>query len=175
MRSTEIIMKPIGIIHTPFKTVSDNIPVQGQLHPGSEGTIKLFPEYRDACRDLEGFSHLFLLYYLHISEEERTITKPYMDTVPRGVFSTRSPHRPNHIGLTLVRLVSIEPGILNVVDVDMVDGTPLLDIKPYNPRFDSAKTGEELKTGWMGKAIDDSMKRGSTRTGSTEEWLQKSK
>lgn len=175
MRSSDIVMKPIGIIHTPFKTVSDNIPVQGRLHPGAEGHIEIYDDYREALRDLEGFSHIFLLYHLHISEEERTITKPYMDMVPRGVFSTRSPHRPNHIGLTLVRLISVEPKRLNVADMDMVDGTPLLDIKPYNPRFDSAKTDEELRTGWMGKAIDDSMKRGSTRTGSNEEWLQKSR
>jgi tRNA-Thr(GGU) m(6)t(6)A37 methyltransferase TsaA len=173
MHSDDIIMKPVGIINTPFKTVSDNIPVQGRLHPGSEGIIELFSDYREACRDLEGFSHIFLLYYLHVSKEKRTITRPYMDTVTRGVFSTRSPHRPNHIGLSLVKLVSVDEGRLKVRDVDMVDGTPLLDIKPYNPRFDSAKTDEDLRTGWMGNAIDDSIKRGATKTGSNDEWLQK--
>ncbi|MBN1497938.1 MAG: tRNA (N6-threonylcarbamoyladenosine(37)-N6)-methyltransferase TrmO [Spirochaetes bacterium] len=172
MSFPEIVMKPIGIIHTPFKRVSDGIPIQGRLHPGAEGHIDLFDEYRDAGRDLDGFSHLFLLFYMHVSTVERMITKPYMDTVTRGVLSTRSPHRPNHLGLTLVRLIGIEAGSLTIRDVDMVDGTPLLDIKPYNPLFDAASKGEEVKTGWMKKiSLDDSV-RGTTKTRSHEEWLQ---
>lgn len=175
MSSADIIMSPIGIIHTPFNTVSDNIPVQGRLHPGAEGYIELVDEYREASRDLEGFSHIFLLYHLHISKEERTITKPYMDAVPRGVFSTRSPHRPNHIGLSLVKIVSVRAGRLNVCDVDMVDGTPLLDIKPYNPFFDAPAEGETVRTGWMKTVPDGNSGNTTTKTRSHEEWLQKSK
>jgi tRNA-Thr(GGU) m(6)t(6)A37 methyltransferase TsaA len=174
MRSDDIIMSPIGIIHTPFKTVSDNIPVQGRLHPGTEGFVEIFDEFCDASRDLEGFSHLFLLFYMHLSSEERTITKPYMDQEPRGVFSTRSPHRPNHIGMSLVRLVSIESGRLNIYDVDMIDGTPLLDIKPYNPRFDAPDKGEIVRTGWMKAVPNGDSGNTMTRTRSVEEWLQKS-
>lgn len=172
MHSADIIMKPIGIIHTPFKTVSDNVPVQGRLLPGTEGRVEIFPEFRDACRDLPGFSHIFLIYYLNVSTEERVITKPFMDTVPRGIFSTRSPHRPNHIGLSLVKLVDVEPGILTVCDVDMVDGTPLLDIKPYNPQFDALRQDEALKTGWMRNISNGKFDRGTMRTGSLDEWLQ---
>ena len=168
-------MKPIGIIHTPYRQVSDNVPVQGRLHPGTVGQVKLFEEYRDACRDLEGFSHVFLLYHLHASTEERTITRPYMDTVERGVFSTRSPHRPNHIGLSLVTLVAVENGELAVRDVDMLDGTPLLDIKPYNPLFDAPPKGEEVRTGWMRDISPDGVREGITRTCSHEEWLSESK
>jgi len=175
MPFTEIIMKPIGILHTQYRRVSDNIPIQGRLHPGAEGTIELFPEYRDACRDLEEFSHIFLLYHFHISGEERLITKPYMDTVPRGVFATRSPHRPNHIGLSLVRLVSIDQGILAVRDLDIVDGTPLLDIKPYIPRFDTISADEKVRIGWMENISNGTIERKTTRTRSHEEWLQESK
>lgn len=173
MRFDDIIMSPIGIIHTPFKNVSDNIPVQGRLHPGAEGYIELIDEYRDASRDLEGFSHVFLLYYLHFSREERTITKPYMDTEPRGVLATRSPHRPNHIGLSLVRLTGVRAGRLDVCDLDMLDETPLLDIKPYNPRFDAPLKGDEVRTGWMKPIPEGGSGSVTTRTRSHEEWLQK--
>ncbi len=173
MGSSDIIIKPIGTIHTPFKSVSDNIPVQGRLHPGAEGYIELIDEYRDASRDLEGFSHIFLLYHLHISKEERTVTKPYMDTEQRGVFSTRSPHRPNHIGLSLVTLIGVTEGRLTVRDVDMLDGTPLLDIKPYNPRFDAPPDDEEIRTGWMETISTGNSGRVTTKTRSHEEWLQK--
>ncbi len=172
MNYTEISLKPIGIIHTPFKRVSDSIPIQGRLHPGSEGHIELFQEYWDGCRDLEGFSHIFLLYHFHIAGEERLITKPYMDTVPRGVFSTRSPHRPNHIGLSLVRLAGIDRGILSIRDLDMLDGTPLLDIKPYSPRFDAASADDKVRTGWMESITIGANGPETTRTRSHSEWLQ---
>jgi len=172
MPFSEFIMKAVGIIHTPFKNVSDNVPVQGRLRPGIEGRVEIFPEYRDACRDLHGFYHLFLVYNLGLSTEERLMTKPYMDTIPRGIFSTRSPHRPNHIGLSLVTLVNVEPGMLVVRDVDMLDGTPLLDIKPYNPLFDALREGEALKTGWMRNISAGSNDRGILVTRSKDEWLQ---
>lgn len=172
MNYPEISLKPIGIIHTPFKSVSDNIPIQGRLHPGSDGHVELFHEYVDGCRDLEGFSHIFLLYHFHIAREERLTTKPYMDTMPRGVFSTRSPHRPNHVGLSLVRLVGIDRGILSIRDLDMLDGTPLLDIKPYSPRFDATSADEMVRIGWMEKISGGSIGPETTRTRSHKEWLQ---
>ena len=173
MGSADIIMKQIGVIHTAFKDVSDNIPIQGRLHPGVEGYIELMDAYCDASRDLEGFSHIFLLYHLHVSNEERTITKPYMDTEQRGVFSTRSPHRPNHIGLSFVKLVSVKSGRLVVCDVDMVDGTPLLDIKPYNPRFDAPSKDDAVRTGWMEFISTGNTDKATTKTRSHEEWLQR--
>jgi tRNA-Thr(GGU) m(6)t(6)A37 methyltransferase TsaA len=174
MPCPDITIKPIGIIHTPYKQVSDHIPIQGRLHPGSEGYIELFHDYYVACRDIEGFSHLYLLYHFHLSAEERMVTKPYLDSETRGVFSTKSPHRPNHIGLSLVKLVSVAPGRLTVRDVDMIDGTPLLDIKPYIPRFDAVAAGEKVRTGWMQNIPAGNFERGATRTSSHKEWLQES-
>ncbi len=165
-------IKPIGIIRTPFRDVSENIPVQGRLHPGVPGRIELLPGYQDACRDLDGFSHIFLLYYFHLSTEERTITRPYLDTEPRGVFSTRSPHRPNHIGLSLVSLIGVSPEALAVSGVDMVDGSPLLDIKPYNPRFDATAGGEDIRTGWMQKLPAGTFSGESSFVRSREGWSQ---
>lgn len=172
MPYSDIEIKPIGVIYTPYRSVADGVPVQGRLHPGAEGIIEIFDEYRDACRDLGGFSHIFLLYHLHECTKARTITKPYMDTVPRGIFSTRSPHRPNHIGLSLVRLINVSPGRLTVCDVDMIDGTPLLDIKPFNPRFDALRGDEKVRTGWMANIPPEMSGRRTTKTRSRDEWIQ---
>jgi len=158
----------IGTIHTPFRTVEDRVPIQGRMHRESEGTVRLFEEYRNGLKDLEGFSHIFLVYYFDRSDTVMLRARPYADKDEHGIFAIRSPHRPNHIGLTLVELVAVEDAMLRVRGVDMLDGTPLLDIKPYNPLFDSAS---EVRTGWM----EQHDKSGSfdKKVGDQKEWLHK--
>lgn len=175
MRSTEIILKPIGIVHTPYHDVTDGVPIQGRLSPQTEGKVEVFPEYREACRDLEGFSHIILVYHFHKSIIERLVARPYMDTEIRGMFSIRSPHRPNHLGITLVELLKCGEGILEVRGVDMIEGTPLLDIKPYSPVFDTPGPGAPVRIGWMSKYMSGELKPKTLQTKSHDEWLNKEK
>ncbi|MDY6967636.1 MAG: tRNA (N6-threonylcarbamoyladenosine(37)-N6)-methyltransferase TrmO [Spirochaetota bacterium] len=149
----KIEIEPIGIINSPFRSVADNIPIQGRLKSDAEGIVKIFPEYTEGLKDVEGFSHVFLLYYFHKSPVVKLIARPYMDNERRGVFSIRSPHRPNHIGLTLVELLGVEDSMLKVKGLDIINDTPLLDIKPYNPFFDSV---ENASIGWMSRFFKDS-------------------
>jgi tRNA-Thr(GGU) m(6)t(6)A37 methyltransferase TsaA len=140
---------PIGIIHTPFKK-PQGIPIQGALHPDKEGWVEIFSEYCEGLRDVEGFSHLILLFHFHHADGYNLIARPFLDDTPRGVFSIRGPRRPNPIGLTVVQLLKIEDCILHIAGVDMVDGTPLLDIKPYFPDIDAHP---DARTGWMGDKL----------------------
>ena len=117
-----------------------------------EGYVEIFPEFVQGLKDLEGFSHIILLYHFHLSKPFSLLVKPYLDDELRGVFATRAPSRPNPIGLSIVQLLSIEENILRIRDVDIVDGTPLLDIKPYVPKFDHR---ENAKIGWMEKNIKE--------------------
>lgn len=128
-------LTPIGIIHSPFTSPKD-APRQGRSQ-GIEGTIELFQEFRDGLRDLDGCTHLILLYWMDKARRDLLSATPPSDTVPRGVFSTRSPHRPNPIGLAVVELMGVQGRIVQVRGVDAADGTPLLDIKPYVPDLDS--------------------------------------
>lgn len=140
---------PIGTIHSPFTRPSD-APIQPTGAAGVEGTIEIEPEFAAGLADLEGFSHLILLYHFHLSQGFSLTVTPFLDDKPHGVFATRAPRRPNPIGLSVVRLVRREGSVLRVSDVDVVDGTPLLDIKPYVPEFDKR---EEIRIGWLeGKA-----------------------
>jgi tRNA-Thr(GGU) m(6)t(6)A37 methyltransferase TsaA len=138
-------VKPIGVIHTPFKQRED-MPIQPAGAMDFGGTVEVFSEYRPGLKDLDGFSHLILLYQFHKSQGFSLEVVPFMDTQPRGLFATRAPKRPNPIGLSVVRLVSVEGGVLAVRNVDILDGTPLLDIKPYVPEFDAQET---VTTGWL--------------------------
>ncbi len=142
-------IEPIGIIHSPYKEVSDGIPIQGARHPDTECVVKIYPAFRDGLLHLEEFSHVYLLYYFNRSDRTFLRAKPYADETEHGIFAIRSPHRPNHIGLTLVQLVQVDETSLTVKGVDMLDGTPLLDIKPYNPEIDAAS---HVSAGWMEKA-----------------------
>ncbi|MFH0975172.1 MAG: tRNA (N6-threonylcarbamoyladenosine(37)-N6)-methyltransferase TrmO [Spirochaetota bacterium] len=169
----KIILKPLGIIYTPFKDVSDNVPIQGRMAPKAEGYIKLYKKYLDACKDLDGFSHAIIIYYFHKSKKERLSAKPYMDTETRGIFSSRFPHRPNHLGLTLVEIISIINGVIKIKGADMLNGTPLLDIKPYNPAFDTVNN-LDVKTGWMTKYTSGKRKPVISKTGSRDDWLNES-
>lgn len=145
----KIIYKPIGIIHTPFKKC-EGTPIQPKAGKDIEAKVEIFSEYVDGLKDLDKFSHIILIYHLHLSKGFKLRVIPYMDDKKRGVFATRAPKRPNPIGISVVRLVKIEKNILYIKDIDIVDGTPLLDIKPYVPQFDEA---EDIKIGWLEKRI----------------------
>ncbi len=139
---------PIGTIHTPF-TEKAGMPIQPAGAAGIRGTVHLLEKYRAGLKDLDGFSHIVLLYVFHRSDGFRLEVVPFMDTRPRGLFATRAPRRPNPIGLSVVQLDRIENGILHIENVDMLDGTPLLDIKPYVPDFDRHA---DIRTGWLEEA-----------------------
>ncbi|WP_319550015.1 tRNA (N6-threonylcarbamoyladenosine(37)-N6)-methyltransferase TrmO [Desulfogranum marinum] len=136
---------PIGIIHTPIDSPK-NAPIQPKGAAQIRGKIEVYPQFSEGLKDLEGFSHLYLLYQFHLAQRTELTVTPFMDTVPRGVFSTRSPLRPNHIGISIVQLTSIDDNILHVTGIDTVDQTPLLDLKPYIHNFDSV---EQSTSGWM--------------------------
>ncbi len=137
--------KPIGIIHSPFKEPKGT-PIQPAGAKGINGTVEVFPEYAEGLKDIEGFSHIILIYHFHLSKKSPLKVKPYMDKEAHGVFAMRGPSRPNPIGISIVHLVKVEDKILHVQDIDIVDGTPLLDIKPYVPEFDVREVEE---TGWL--------------------------
>jgi tRNA-Thr(GGU) m(6)t(6)A37 methyltransferase TsaA len=141
----EIRFNPIGIIHTPF-IEQKGTPIQPHRGRGVQGTVEIFPQYADGLADLDGFSHIYLIFNLHRSEGFNLKVIPYLDDTERGVFATRAPRRPNPIGLSIVRLRRIEGAILYIEDLDILDGTPLLDIKPYVPHFDE---DEEFRIGWL--------------------------
>jgi tRNA-Thr(GGU) m(6)t(6)A37 methyltransferase TsaA len=150
----EIGIRPIGIIHSPYKQ-SPGTPIQPESGRDVEARVELLPEFTPGLRDLEGFSHIILLYLFHRSGETRLVVKPFLDDAERGVFSTRAPVRPNHIGMSVVRLERIEGNILYIKDLDIVDGTPLLDIKPHIPRIDCPGA---TRTGWL-QGRDEGFKR----------------
>ena len=143
----EIKIKPIGVIHTPYKEPK-GMPIQGRFKKGVKGAVEIFPEYREGLKDIEGFSHLILIYHFHKAKEENLIGKPFLEDTPHGVFAIRSPKRPNHIGFSIIKVEKVDKGIITFSDVDMLDGTPLLDIKPYVSHFDSRKN---VKNGWLDK------------------------
>ena len=122
------------------------MPIQPAGAAGVTGTVEVFEEYRAGLKDLEGFSHIILLYHFHRSEGFDLQTVPFMDSEPRGLFATRAPRRPNPIGLSIVQLDTIEEGVLQIQNVDILDGTPLLDIKPYVPEFDAPV---RVRAGWL--------------------------
>jgi tRNA-Thr(GGU) m(6)t(6)A37 methyltransferase TsaA len=140
-----IVYLPIGIIHSPFEGI-ENVPIQSVAAGGICGSVEVFAEYAAGLKDLAGFSHIILLYHFHRVAQTRLIVVPFLDREPRGVFATRAPTRPNPIGLSVVRLLSVEGNVLRVENVDIVDNTPLLDIKPYVPEFDHH---EVERTGWV--------------------------
>ena len=145
----EIKYKPIGVVHSPFRE-PEGTPIQPVGAKGVNGSVEIFPEYVEGLKDLDGFSHIILIYNFNLSKNASLKVRPYMDSEMRGVFATRSPSRPNPIGISVVRLTKIEGNILQIQDVDIVDGTPLLDIKPYVPEFDIRNV---KKIGWLEKNV----------------------
>jgi len=140
--------RPIGVIHSPFRK-AEGTPIQPSGAAGVKGFIDLEEKYVPGLKDLEGFSHIFLLYHFHLSRGFSLEVVPFLDDSPRGLFSTRAPKRPNPIGLSLVKLNDIQGRILHIENVDVLDGTPLLDIKPYVEQFDAA---QNTRAGWLAEA-----------------------
>lgn len=145
MDNQEIRFRPIGFIRTPFKK-KEGTPIQPIRGKGVVGSVELLPEYADGLSDLDGFSHIILIYHLHLSSGFKLKVIPFLDDRPRGLFATRAPRRPNPIGISVVRLKKIEGNILHIENMDMIDGTPLLDIKPHVPYFQEEV---DYKIGWL--------------------------
>jgi tRNA-Thr(GGU) m(6)t(6)A37 methyltransferase TsaA len=162
-------LKVIGTIHTPFQGAA-GVPIQPAFASNTEGTLELLPEYEEALADLEGFDRIWLLYWFDRASPFKATVKPYMDDKPHGLFATRAPARPNPIGLSCVKLLAIEGTKLHVTDIDVLDGTPLLDIKPYASRFDHF---EVTRNGWLDTAHSGSTKADNrfftNREGETKE------
>jgi tRNA-Thr(GGU) m(6)t(6)A37 methyltransferase TsaA len=137
--------RPIGLIHSPFEKPA-GMPIQPTGAGGICGTVEVFPEFAAGLKDLDGFSHIILLYHFHHSGAPELVVEPFLDSQPRGVFATRAPMRPNPIGISVVRLTKIVANILHIENVDILDGTPLLDIKPYVPAFDHHRVE---RFGWL--------------------------
>ncbi len=144
-RLLSVTLHSIGIIHSPYKNPKET-PIQPVYAKGIKGEVEIFPKYMAGLRDLEGFSHIYLLYYFHKAGSEKLSVKPFLEDATHGVFATRAPSRPNHIGISLVKLLRIEENILYIEDVDILDGTPLMDIKPYISRFDYR---DNVRCGWQ--------------------------
>lgn len=140
--------EPIGIVHSPFKE-PEGSPIQPSRAKGAVGTVEVFSEFVEGLCDLDGFSHIILLCHLHRSRRYRLKVVPFLDTELRGLFATRAPSRPNPIGLSVVELVEIDGGTLTVRGIDFIEGTPVLDIKPFVGEFDD-RAG--LRTGWLENA-----------------------
>ncbi|MHC4737391.1 MAG: tRNA (N6-threonylcarbamoyladenosine(37)-N6)-methyltransferase TrmO [Planctomycetota bacterium] len=143
----QITMLPIGEIHSPYKQSRD-VPVQGVFRENVEAWIELKAEYASGLKDLDGFSHAIILYYFHKSQKEEIESSPFLETDKHGIFAIRSPHRPNHIGFSTVKIERIEANKMCFTQVDMLDGAPVLDIKPYVKYFDHK---DNVKCGWLDK------------------------
>jgi len=153
-------MDAIGTIHSPYKSI-DGMPIQPKGAEEVAGYVLLDKQYSAGLKDLEGFSHIYLLYQFHKAARTELLVTPFMDTEERGVFATRSPLRPNHIGISIVRLQKIEGNKVFLEGVDVLDGTPLLDIKPYIEKFDAV---EKSSSGWLqASAADVRNKRSDSR------------
>ncbi len=145
----KITFKPIGKILSQFKEPKGT-PIQPTAEGSGAGKIEIFPEYQEGLKDIDGFSHLILLYYCHRAGDPSLTVKPFMEDRERGIFSIRAPSRPNSIGLSIVRLLKVDNNILYIKDIDILDETPLLDIKPYVPDFDKR---EDVRIGWLEKNV----------------------
>jgi tRNA (adenine37-N6)-methyltransferase len=159
MTESRIIYKPIGVIHSEH-AIAEETPIQAAYAKGCRGRAEIFPEYEEGLRDLDGFSHIYLIYHFHLSESVKLIVKPFLQDVERGVFATRAPSRPNMIGLSIVELIRREGKVLYLDGVDILDGTPLLDIKPYIARFDCVQT---LRNGWQDEVDEETARKRGKR------------
>jgi len=151
MNNKGIQLQKIGTLYSPHKSLN-NIPIQPKWAKGVKGRIVIKPQFVKGLRDLDGFSHIYLLCYLHKVRPYQLIVRPPIDNKPHGVFASRAPSRPNPISLSIVKLISIEDNVLFIENVDILDGTPVLDIKPYSPTFD---VNEKMRFGWLEKIDDD--------------------
>ena len=149
--SDQLTLKPIGVIETPFREPAGT-PIQPSRAAGARGRVHIEPHFQAGLKDLAGFERIWLIYWLHKAPASSLVVTPFLDHQQRGVFATRSPTRPAPIGLSAVRLLEIQNGTLEVADVDMVNGTPLLDIKPYAPEFDCYPAS---KAGWFDQSASE--------------------
>ena len=145
----EIKSTPIGVVHSPYKEAT-GVPIQPARNNDVTGTIEIFPEYAKGLKDIEGFSHIFLIYHFHLIKKTSLSVIPFLDEQTLGVYATRAPSRPNHIGLSMVKLLRVEDNILHISNLDIVEGTPLLDIKPCIPDFDFTNV---KKVGWLEQTL----------------------
>lgn len=159
MTEAVISYRPIGVIHTEH-TVEDRTPIQPAYARGCKGRAEIFPRFAEGLRDLEGFSHVYLIYHFHRCGPARLLVKPFLQDIERGVFATRAPCRPNAIGLSIVELVRREGNVLHIDHVDILDGTPLLDIKPYAARFDRIDT---TRNGWHDEVDEETARQRGKR------------
>ena len=136
---------PIGVIHSPYKT-KEQCPIQPLYASEAEGRVEVFEQYADGLKDIELFSHIYLLYFFDRGGEIQLVRSTFLDDQPHGIFACRHPGRPNGIGISIVKLVRRDGNDLVVRGIDILDGTPLLDIKPYIPRFDVI---ESASNGWV--------------------------
>ncbi len=141
----KLIFETIGVIRSPFSDTK-GMPIQPQAAVGVRGSVELDPRFAEGLRDLDGFSHITLLYHFHRSKPHSLLVKPFLDNTLRGVFATRVPSRPSSIGISTVRLIGIEGTTILIEEVDILDGTPVLDIKPFIPSFDNRETD---RIGWF--------------------------
>ncbi len=146
----EIKYSPIGIIHTPFKE-ANGTPIQPEGARDIEARVEIYPQYTEGLKDIEGFSHIILIYHFHLVNNPRLMVKPFMDDKPHGIFATRAPSRPNPIGISVVSLLQVKDDFLYVRGVDIIDGTPLLDIKPFVPQFDVWERVSRI--GWLKRNV----------------------
>jgi tRNA-Thr(GGU) m(6)t(6)A37 methyltransferase TsaA len=144
-------LSSIGIARTPFAEACGT-PIQPFAAPGTAGTVEVFPEFAEGLRDLEGFERLWIVYWCHRACDASLTVVPYRDRAPHGVFATRAPARPNPIGLSCVRLLGVEGPMLHVAEIDILDGSPVLDVKPYVSQYDSYP---DQRCGWL-EALDPS-------------------
>jgi tRNA-Thr(GGU) m(6)t(6)A37 methyltransferase TsaA len=151
---TSITHIPIGVIHSTFTDPADT-PIQSIFADGARGTVEVFPEYAAGLKDIDGFSHLILIYHFHLAEGYSLISKPFIGDKEKGIFSIRHPRRPNPIGISIVRLKNVRGNILEICDVDILDGTPLLDIKPFVHQFDQRA---DIQSGWVDDQHIDEVK-----------------
>ena len=145
MSESIITYRPIGLIRSEHIT-PEKTPIQPAYAKGCKGRAEIFPEFEDGLRDIEGFSHIYLIFHFNQAQDAKLIVKPFLQDIERGVFATRAPCRPNAIGLSIVELLGREGNVLHLDGLDVLDNTPLLDIKPYTKKFDCIET---TRNGWQ--------------------------
>ena len=158
---SKITVQPIGVIHTPYKT-TEGMPIQGAFEEQVTGTAELFQKYKKGLKDVEGFSHLILVYHFDRAKGEKLVGRPFLEDEEHGIFAIRSPMRPNHIGVSIVKVQKVEGNVITFSEVDILDGTPLLDIKPYVAYFDSR---QDTRNGWLEKHFKSGKVPKRTRIG----------
>ncbi|NLH17183.1 MAG: tRNA (N6-threonylcarbamoyladenosine(37)-N6)-methyltransferase TrmO [Phycisphaerae bacterium] len=159
MSDSTIVYRPIGVIHSEH-VMAEKTPIQSAYAKGCKGWVELFPEFAEGLLDVKGFSHIYLIYHFHQAGPGKLKVKPFLQDIDRGVFATRSPHRPNPIGLSVVELIGCEGNVLHLDCVDILDGTPLLDIKPYTAKFDRI---DATRNGWQDDIDDETARQRGRR------------